>query len=287
MGLFSKLKKLRFKDIGTGKNLKKIGQGVKQMKFGEGMKILGGLGSLGIGGLGSLASGGLSSLTSGGFGGLLGKMGDLKGGQMFGEGGFFGGIGKNLFGLSGKNAGAGGLGFGMETLGQLGQMFPRSNTGYERGLNRALNPLQQSADKFGELASQYEDPNSSLNQGMRRDIRTQNLEGFTDIARRQRNKATGMFDENVNKNIDSNMLSGAIAKALESHSLGASDRMKTAMGLYGQQSTLNSALAQGQLRNKLLAQQQQAMPYQWLGQTGAGLLNRAYNQPEEQPEIVI
>ena len=46
MGLFSKLKKLRFKDIGTGKNLKKIGQGVKQMKFGEGLGLLG----LGFGG---------------------------------------------------------------------------------------------------------------------------------------------------------------------------------------------------------------------------------------------
>ena len=37
MGFFKQLKKLRLKDIGTGKNLKKIGKGIKQMKFGEGL----------------------------------------------------------------------------------------------------------------------------------------------------------------------------------------------------------------------------------------------------------
>jgi hypothetical protein len=75
MGLFSKLKKLRFKDIGTGKNLKKIGQGVKQMKFGEGLGLLG----LGFGGAGLFGAGPL-------------------GGQL-------GGVGAKLFGSQGIDTG--------------------------------------------------------------------------------------------------------------------------------------------------------------------------------------
>tara|TARA_R100000781_G_scaffold71106_1_gene44556 strand:+ start:397 stop:861 length:465 start_codon:yes stop_codon:yes gene_type:complete len=58
MGLFSNLKKLRLKDIGTGKNLKKIGKGIKQMKFGEAA----GLAALGFGGAGLLGAGPLKGL---------------------------------------------------------------------------------------------------------------------------------------------------------------------------------------------------------------------------------
>ena len=68
MGFFSKLKKLRLKDIGTGKNLKKIGQGIQQMKFGEGLGLLG----LGLGGAGLFGAGPL--------GGMLGGTGQALGG---------------------------------------------------------------------------------------------------------------------------------------------------------------------------------------------------------------
>ena len=67
MGLFSNLKKLRLKDIGTGKNLKRIGKGIKQMKFGEGVGLLG----LGLGGAGLFGAGPLGNLL-GGTGKLLG-----------------------------------------------------------------------------------------------------------------------------------------------------------------------------------------------------------------------
>jgi hypothetical protein len=61
MGLFSNLKKLRLKDIGTGKNLKKIGKGIKQMKFGEGLGLLG----LGLGGAGLFGAGPLGNMLGG------------------------------------------------------------------------------------------------------------------------------------------------------------------------------------------------------------------------------
>ena len=61
MGLFSNLKKLRLKDIGTGKNLKRIGKGIKQMKFGEGLGLLG----LGLGGAGLFGAGPLGNMLGG------------------------------------------------------------------------------------------------------------------------------------------------------------------------------------------------------------------------------
>ena len=61
MGLFSNLKKLRLKDIGTGKNLKKIGKGIKGMKFGEGLGLLG----LGLGGAGLFGAGPLGNMLGG------------------------------------------------------------------------------------------------------------------------------------------------------------------------------------------------------------------------------
>ena len=88
MGLFSNLKRLRLKDIGTGKNLKKVRKGLKQMKFGEGLGLLG----LGLGGAGLFGAGPL--------GGMLGGTGQAIGG--FGKAGFqkiFGqGIGTDIAG---------------------------------------------------------------------------------------------------------------------------------------------------------------------------------------------
>jgi hypothetical protein len=69
MGLFSNLKKLRLKDIGTGKNLKKIGKGIKQMKFGEGLGLLG----LGLGGAA------LGGAFGGSFGNFMGGIGSKMG----------------------------------------------------------------------------------------------------------------------------------------------------------------------------------------------------------------
>lgn len=280
MGLFSKLKKLRLRDIGTGRNLKRIGQGLKQMKFGEGLGLLGGWGMMGGGPLGFL--GGIGKGASGFGKNLFGKA--MGGGE---GGGFFSGLGKNLFGLQGGQAGMGGLGFGMQTLGQLGQMFPQQNTAYEQSLNQSLNPLQQSADKLGDIGQQYMDPNSSLNQQMRNQIRTQNMEGFSDILDRNRNMATGVYSPESTGVMNQGMMSDAISKALGAHSKGLGDMYKTGAGFVQQQGTLNNALSQAMLRNKLLAQQQQAMPWQMLGQTGTGLMNRAFQQPQQQQEITI
>ena len=81
MGFFSKLKKLRLKDIGTGKNLKKIGQGVKQMKFGEGLGLLG----LGLGGAGLFGAGPLGGIL-GGTGKAIGGLGQTGFQKLFGQG---------------------------------------------------------------------------------------------------------------------------------------------------------------------------------------------------------
>ena len=69
MGLFSNLKKLRLKDIGTGKNLKKVSKGLKEMKFGEGLGLLG----LGLGGAGLLGAGPLKGVLGGGIKKLAGN----------------------------------------------------------------------------------------------------------------------------------------------------------------------------------------------------------------------
>jgi len=189
----------------------------------------------------------------------------------FGSGGtlsnLWGGA-KDFFGGKG-----GLLGAGLSAYGASRMAKPSYDKDYLAQLTQQLFPLQESADKFGELAGQYEDPNSEMNQRMRRDIRTQNLEGFSDIARRQRNQATGVYGDSPG--VDSNMLSSAIAQALQSHSMGASDRMKTSIGLRGQQSQLLNALAQGGMQNRLLAGQQSQFMPQYLAQTGMGLLNRA------------
>ena len=172
--------------------------------------------------------------------------------------------------------GQGLLGAGLGLYGAHKMSQPSYDKGYLSDLNSRLGPLQQAFDKFGDLAGEYEDPNSALNQKMRSDLRTQNLSGFADIARRARNQSTGVYGSG--KGVDANMMSGAIAKALESYSQGAGDRMKTAISLRGQQSQLGNALAQGQTQNRLLAGQQSQFMPQYLAQTGMGILDRALHR---------
>ena len=171
--------------------------------------------------------------------------------------------------------GQGLLGAGLAGYGAYRMANPKIDSGYLSDLNAQLGPLQEAFDKFGDLAKQYEDPNSALNQKMRSDLRTQNLSGFADIARRARNQSTGVYGSG--KGVDANMMSNAIAKALESYSQAGGDRMKTAIGLRGQQSTLANALSQAQSQNRQLAQQQSQFGPAFLAQTGMGLLNRAWS----------
>ena len=125
MGLFSNLKKLRLRDIGTGKNLKKIGQGVKEMKFGEGLGLLG----LGLGGAGLFGAGPLGNML----GGVGSKIGNLAFGKGIGTDAITGkvmreGTGilnnpmfKNLFKKGGKSL----LNMGMKNYFTQGQSPPQ------------------------------------------------------------------------------------------------------------------------------------------------------------------
>ena len=155
---------------------------------------------------------------------------------------------------------------------------PSVNRGFLNQMNQNLAPLVESYERFGELASQYEDPNSEMNQRMRDEIRSQDLQGFIDIANRQRNLATGEYGSYASKAIDRSLMTDAISNALRSFSKGASQRQSTANQLYGQQAQMGNILSQARSQNQLLAQQQGQFLPQYLGQTGLGLLNRAWTQ---------
>ena len=80
------------------------------------------------------------------------------------------------------------------------------------------------------------------------------------------------------KAIDRSLMTDAISNALRNFSKGASQRQATANQLYGQQAQMGNILAQARGQNQLLAQQQGQFLPQYLGQTGLGLLNRAWTQ---------
>ena len=168
------------------------------------------------------------------------------------------------------------LGAGLSLYGMNRMANPSIDQGYLSSLNQQLAPLQASADKFGELAMQYEDPNSEMNQRMRDEIRSQDLDAFIDVANRQRSMATGEFGDMSNEAINKASLTDAMSAALANYSKGATQRQSTANQLYGQQSQLSNALAQAMLQNQLLAgQQAQVMP-SYLAQTGMGLFQGAF-----------
>jgi hypothetical protein len=167
------------------------------------------------------------------------------------------------------------LGLGMMGYG-AGQMAnPSINQGYLSSLNAQLGPLQASADKIQELAGQYEDPNSALNQQMRNQLRTQNLDAFTDIAQRQRSMATGEYGTYADKAMDQSMLSDALSQALKGQSAQTAQNMQQATKLYGQHAQLSNALSQAQTQNQLLAGQQAQFMPQYVAQTGMSLLGNA------------
>ena len=101
------------------------------------------------------------------------------------------------------------------------------------------------------------------------------MEGFADIADRQRNMSLGLFTPESTGMINQNMMSDAISKALSNQSGLMAQNFKTGANLAGSAGTLASGLGQQRLQNMILAQQKAQMPWQYMGQTGMGLLNRA------------
>jgi hypothetical protein len=260
------------------KGLRKLGSNIKK----HGGKILStGLGIAGLMGGGPLlaglfggggAGGGLASLFGGGGGsGFMSKLGGFFGGE---GGGLLskitGGIGKLAGGAMDMAGGPGGL-LGMHLMNKGMQGRPTLTAGQ---LNQNLNPLQQSYDAMGDLSKQYMDPNSAMNENLRSQISRSNVGGMATLLRRQQGDATGNISEFGSRAIDQNTISDAIAKGLGAHSSSLADSYKQGAGLLGQQATLGNALSQAQTQNMMYANQQAQQPFDYMAQTGMGLLQR-------------
>jgi hypothetical protein len=97
----------------------------------------------------------------------------------------------------------------------------------DRGRQReAISPLEESYKNLMEMSKSYADPNSQMNQQARNEIRQQNMEGFADIANRQRMLSTGEYSGSSTQPVQQSMMSDAISQALKNYSAGRANRMQ-------------------------------------------------------------
>lgn len=123
-------------------------------------------------------------------------------------------------------------------------------------LQQTIGPLEESYENLMKLSEGYADPSSEINQRMRDQIRGQNLTGFTDIARRERSQSLGTGgDDNIQRGVDSNVLSEAIAAALQHHTSSYADRLKTSADLGYKASSVGNILSQARRGNYLAEMQ--------------------------------
>lgn len=122
-------------------------------------------------------------------------------------------------------------------------------------LQQSINPLEESYKNLLYQAGQYADPNSQMNVQMRDNIRGQNLDAMTDIARRAANEATGMVDDSVSsKGLSQKAISTAIANALENYNKGHADRMRMSSDLYSKAGAAANTLASARQQNLMYQQ---------------------------------
>ncbi len=190
-----------------------------------------------------------------------------------------GSIGQNYFGAKKENAMGAGIGGMMNLGGMLGLADPNQySRKYLNNLNAQLQPLQDSMSKMGDLAKQYEDPTSQFNQGMRDQVRGQNIDYAYDMNARNRAAALGTGYEGLGKQQDDSMLTQAIGSGLKNLTQQRGQHMQQAANLYQQQGTLSNAFSQAQLQNRLMAGQQAQLPYRYMMAQGMGLLEKSlYN----------
>ena len=189
--------------------------------------------------------------------------------------GLFQRLGQNMFGLQGDKAAGGGLGLGMNLLGSFGQMNAGYDSDYLRAMNRQLGPLSDAHKNLTQLSKDYMDINSPIHQMQRNAIRGNELTAMSDVMDRAVNQSTGTYGDASQGNINMNALSDAIAKGLGQYSGQTAKHFQTGANLAGSSGTLAAGLGQQRLQNMLLAQQKAQYPWQWMGQTGMGLMNRA------------
>tara|TARA_Y100001972_G_C7665783_1_gene336549 strand:- start:5641 stop:6216 length:576 start_codon:yes stop_codon:yes gene_type:complete len=178
----------------------------------------------------------------------------------------------NLTKLIGGNKAAGtGLGLlGLSGIASLPQ-FAFSKSTMNRMSNQ-LEPMRQSLGEMRNMAQQYMDPNSALNEQMRASIRGKELTALNDIVARNIAQSTGTYGTETGQMMNQNLMSDAISKALGNYSAQQAGRVAQGTQLMGQSANLATALSGAQARAAQQAMQSGLVAPSLLGQTGLGLI---------------
>jgi len=183
-------------------------------------------------------------------------------------------IGQNIFGLEeGKGKGAG-FGLGLNTFANMMQM----TGGYDKDMlnlyNRQLKPLQDNIAAQTELAESYMDPNSTVNQQVRNSLRGTEMEQTRNLLQRAVAESTGTYGNQAQGNINMNAMSDILSSGLLSHSRNMTNQFDKGANIMSGVGNLSNALSQARMQNLMYAQQQQREPWQFLSDTGFGLMQK-------------
>ena len=135
-----------------------------------------------------------------------------------------------------------------------------------------LEPMRQSLGEMRNMAQQYMDPNSALNEQMRASIRGKELTALNDIVSRNIAQSTGTYGTETGQMMNQNLMSDAISKALGNYSAQQAGRVAQGTQLMGQSANLATALSGAQSRATQQAMQSGLVAPSLLGQTGLGLI---------------
>ena len=139
-------------------------------------------------------------------------------------------------------------------------------------ISRQLEPMRQSLGEMRNMAQQYMDPNSALNEQMRASIRGKELTALNDIIARNIAQSTGTYGTETGQMMNQNIMSDAISQALANYSAQQADRVAQGTQLLGQSANLATALSGAQARAAQQAMESGLMAPSLLGQTGLGLI---------------
>ena len=185
-----------------------------------------------------------------------------------------------------KTAGAG-LGLlGISNILSLPGISSRLGKPAMNMMSRQLEPMRQSLGEMRNMAQQYMDPNSALNEQMRASIRGKELTALNDIVARNIAQSTGTYGTETGQMMNQNLMSDAISKALANYSAQQADRVAQGTQLLGQSANLASALSGAQARAAQQAMQAGLVAPSLLGQTGLGLINYGMLNPSTSSSMV-
>jgi hypothetical protein len=206
---------------------------------------------------------------------FLSKIGELIGGGTEKLGSLFGGskaagAGLGLLGLS-NIASLPGLAFSQRTMDRMSSQ---------------LQPMRQSLGEMRNMAQQYMDPNSALNEQMRASIRGKELTALNDIVARNIAQSTGTYGTETGQMMNQNLMSDAISKALANYSAQQASRVAQGTQLLGQSANLATALSGAQARAAQQAMQAGLIAPSLLGQTGLGLINYGMLNPSTSSSMI-